>query len=152
MSSGISEEEIAKRIAVEKLGVGVKPVEEKREYRIKEGDKRGHRLEKFWWKPGESGNPSGKPKEAVSLTGMLNKKLREHPEDAEAIVNALIMLGKNPNLTQLAAIDKIFDRVDGKVAETHKIEGELPMRIVFMPAAQVLGVEKQITEGEAREL
>ena len=80
-------------------------------------------LKKYQWKPGESGNKNGRPTGSISLVERLKAYLRRHPEDMEALVVAIVQLGKDPNASQLSAIDKIIDRVDGKVAETHKIEG-----------------------------
>jgi len=90
------------------------------------------------WQPGQSGNPNGRPKGSVSLVGRLREHLEAHPEDVATIIKQFVELGKRPNLSQLSAIDKLMDRIDGKVAETHKIEGDLPIRLVFVPASQVL--------------
>lgn len=149
------------RVATELLGAKThpeEPIPTKRPYHMSKKGKevkknRADLLKPYQWKKGQSGNPAGRPPNPVSLTAILNRKLAEHPEDAEAIVNALIALGKRPSLTQLGAIDKIFDRVDGKVAETHRIEGEFPVRIMFVPAERLTGGKKEeIIEGEAREL
>ena len=64
---------------------------------------------------------------------MLKEHLFEHPEEAESIVKALIAMGKGK---ELGAIKEILDRIDGKVAERHQVEGELPIKLVFIPARQ----------------
>ena len=96
--------------------------------------------------PGCSGNPKGMPPGTVSLVGLLKKRLEEHPEQADKIISEFIRLGVKPNMTQLAAIDKLFDRIDGKVPERHRIDGELPIRLVFQPAGD--GVNAIDTRGQ----
>jgi len=91
------------------------------------------------WRPGESGNPSGRPKDSVSLVTTLKQQLREHPELATDIIQALITKGKSQDVS---AIKEMFDRIDGKVVETHRIEGEIPVVLKFMPARELL------TEGD----
>lgn len=132
--------EISVRAASELLGEGIHPPEpkkEKREYKFKD-PKNGLRAHQ--WKKGQSGNPLGRPVNALSLTALLNKKLTDHPELADAVVNALINLGRSKDIR---AIEMTFDRIDGKVAETHIIEGEMPIRILFVPAQELIEQERQ---------
>ena len=91
--------------------------------------------------PGHSGNVYGKPQGTLSLVGLLRKQLAEHPEDAQAIVEALVKMGKT---RELGAIKELLDRIDGKVVERHRLEGELPVKLVFIPA-------KTMLEGNAHE-
>ena len=82
----------------------------------------------------------------VGLTGRLRKYLADNPMEAEAIVLALIRQGK---LGNIQAVKELLDRIDGKVVETHRIEGELPIKLVFGPAEGVLGQDKpSIVESE----
>ena len=91
------------------------------------------------WLPGQSAHP-GQPKGTVSLVALLRKQLAEHPEDAKDIIKALVTLGKG---YEIKAIREIMDRIDGKVVETHKIEGELPIKLVFVPAKELLAANKE---------
>ncbi len=77
---------------------------------------------------GALANPNGRPKGSLSLTGTLRKRLEEHPNEVDSIIEALIKLGKSCNMP---AIEHMFDRIDGKVAETHRIEGDIPINIIF---------------------
>lgn len=141
MSTKITGEEISARVAAERLGLGVEPdlKPKHRKYVMTEKGqavkKRAEQLKEHQWKKGQSGNPKGRPINPLSLTALLNKKLSENPEDAEAIVNALIALGKGKDMR---AIEMSFERIDGKVIERHEISGEMPVRIVFVPAEQLL--------------
>jgi len=96
---------------------------------------RAEHLKPFWWKPGESGNKEGRPTGSISIVEQLKAYLRRHPEAIEDIVVALVKEGK---LGNLVATKEMLDRIDGKVVEKHQIEGELPVRIQFVPAQQVL--------------
>jgi len=61
------------------------------------------------WKPGQSGNPRGRPKNSVTTL------LRETPiEDRRAIATKLVELAKNGDLK---AIDMFVDRTDGKIRD-----------------------------------
>ena len=65
--------------------------------------------------------------------------LRRHPEELQNIIKSLVKEGIRGNII---AIKETFDRVDGKVAETHRMEGSLPVVLNFMPA------EKLIAQGD----
>lgn len=86
---------------------------------------------------GHSGNLAGMPPGTPSLVRLLRKRLIKHPEDAEAIVNALVRLGKAGDMR---AIEHLFDRIDGKMVERHEIAGEMPVRIQFVPAEGLLEI------------
>jgi len=85
--------------------------------------------------PGYAPNPNGRPLGSISLADKLRKRLSTHPEEADAIVQALVMLAKN---SDMRAIEHSFAYIDGKPVERHRIEGELPLRLVFVPALEML--------------
>lgn len=85
--------------------------------------------------PGQSGNPGGKRPGTVSLVAKLRQYLVEHPEEVKAIIEAMAKQGK---LGNMMATKEMLDRIDGKVAETHRLEGELPIKLVFVPAQELL--------------
>jgi len=83
------------------------------------------------WKPGQSGNPGGRQKDI--LTPLLREFLNADDEAEKiAVVKQLIGIAKSPGMRgQVAALREIFDRIDGKVPETHKIESDVPITIIF---------------------
>lgn len=78
-------------------------------------------LEKHKFKPGQSGNPGGRPK-GQSLSALLRELLDEVQKNGktlgESVSRALIAAAKRGNVK---AFNAIADRVDGKVP--NKIEG-----------------------------
>ena len=116
----------------------------------KKNPARANHLEAYKWKPGQSGNPSGKTRGNPSLINSLMKYLRRHPELVDQLAEQWVKIGIQSNPSQLQAIDKIADRLDGKVAETHKLEGDLPLFIQFVPAHTILDSKKDdVIEGQS---
>lgn len=134
------------------LGAGVapEPPPKRRKYTVTDKETRGQHLKKHQWKKGQSGHPQGRPPKNLSLVSLIKERLENYPEDAKSIALAVISLAKGKDMR---AIEELLNRIDGKVREVHKFEGEMPVQILFVPAAQILTREKgQIIEGEAREL
>jgi len=77
------------------------------------------------WKPGESGNPNGRPKKGRTYTDLLMEKL-----DKETFVNKVIEMIKSGNSS---VIEQTWNRVEGKVTDTHRIvdEDDNDMSITF---------------------
>jgi len=111
----------------------------------KKSPSRGDHLKQYQWKPGESGNKDGRPTGQISLVEELKKYLRRHPEDAQAVIEALIKQGKIGNIV---ATKEMLDRIDGKVAERHKLEADIPIQLNFMPAQILLDQHSDQPEDE----
>lgn len=77
------------------------------------------------WKPGQSGNPAGKPPGSYSLKAQLAKTLRDDPALGIKIIMALIKAGADGNIL---AIKETIERIDGK--EATRIE--LDSKAVFL--------------------
>lgn len=86
------------------------------------------------WKPGQSGNPAGRPPNTRYISEILREKLLEKTSEgkthAELIAEALIELSKDAKMRGFVpAIKELLDRIEGKVPETHKFEGDVPVII-----------------------
>ena len=80
------------------------------------------------FQPGQSGNPGGRPKD--TLTPLLRELLNTDNEaEKRVIVKALLSAAKVMGRGQVSALKEIFDRIDGKVPDTHKIESDVPVII-----------------------
>ena len=70
------------------------------------------------WKPGQSGNPAGRAKGAISLTATLKRKFREQPELAEALVSQIVRMAigdpKTGRKPDMRAIEMLWNYMDGK--------------------------------------
>ena len=100
------------------------------------------------WKPGQSGNPEGRPPNTKYISDYLREALQKQTNgqsNAELIALALIELSKDTKMRNFApAIKELLDRTEGKVPETHKIEADLPITLVYKL------VEGGLTDGSNR--
>jgi len=79
------------------------------------------------WKKGQSGNPNGAPRKEDSLNNLLRERLEDIDPDQERpnkdiIADALVTLAKEGNL---AAIERVWDRVEGKPHQSMDITGNV---------------------------
>ena len=77
------------------------------------------------WKPGQSGNPHGRPKKENCLTDILKAKV-----DPEELAERLIA---KANEGDMIAMKYIYDRVDGRPKESVDIDatGDMGMDITI---------------------
>ena len=73
----------------------------------------------------------GKP----SVQKALNDYLLDYPEKLRLIARTFVNEAVRGNMD---AIKEILNRLDGKVAEVHRIDSENPVTLIFAPAAQLL--------------
>ena len=73
------------------------------------------------FKPGESGNPNGRPKGAFSLVGILKEKLQEIPDGMDGKTYAQLLIQRAMSIAlkdgDVGMIRDMLDRVDGKPAQ-----------------------------------
>lgn len=79
------------------------------------------------FKPGESGNPKGRPQGTLSLVSLIKKKLEEErPEDgrtfAEQLIEKYITEAIDNNDGQ--AIRDLIDRIDGKAMQKMQVSND----------------------------
>lgn len=79
------------------------------------------------WKPGQSGNPAGKPKGARHFSTLIREAITKVADDTgtsddKEIVRALVEKAKAGDLK---AVDMVLDRVDGKAEQTINLDGEM---------------------------
>lgn len=77
--------------------------------------------QEYRFKPGQSGNPAGRPKGSVSLTRLIREELERDGEDAaRQLIRAAIDKAKAGSWRHLK---EIIDRIDGPIA--HHVEARL---------------------------
>jgi hypothetical protein len=74
-------------------------------------------LKRFQFKPGQSGNPGGRPKGSVSIEAELRRRL-DNGEEGEKIVKGLVTQALRRALEgDYKFFNMILERVDGRVAD-----------------------------------
>lgn len=96
----------------------------------------GNSGEPHRWKPGESGNPNGRPAKELCITSLVREILERDAGDgktnAQLVAEAIVQLAKTPNARgHVPTVKELLDRIEGKVPETHKIEGDIPVSIIY---------------------
>jgi len=77
------------------------------------------------WKPGQSGNPGGRPKRD-SITSALLQQLEQQNTDSETIADSIAaVLVKRALSGDVRAIREIADRTEGKPRQQIKVEAEV---------------------------
>ena len=76
------------------------------------------------FKPGESGNPGGRPKGSVSPTNELIKLLEENPTMARDMAQRLLD-NACKGIDTLSYFKEVANRIDGKVTDKLEVKGEL---------------------------
>lgn len=94
------------------------------------------------FKPGQSGNPNGRPKREWTMAGLLEDALEEQDETGtpykQIIIKKLRTLAAKGDLV---AIKEVNNRMDGMPHQTSDItsDGE-----AIMPSAKIIGAIKDI--------
>lgn len=82
-------------------------------------------LEKNKWKPGQSGNPSGRPKKKP-ITEMYERILND-PKNIANIEKATVIALRKGNMAMVLQLREMADRTEGKV--TQPIEADISVNL-----------------------
>ena len=74
------------------------------------------------WKPGESGNPKGRPKDIKYISEALKDLLAKDPILLKEVVQAMLKEVKTGNIP---ALKELLDRTEGKVTENIEVKGQI---------------------------
>jgi hypothetical protein len=74
--------------------------------------------------PGQSGNPSGRPKK--HLTEAMRRKLDNDPERAERIAEQMLTQAEHGDVQ---SFDRVRDSIEGKPAQSVNINGDIDFSI-----------------------
>lgn len=87
------------------------------------------------WKPGQSGNPAGRPPNRKYLSEIARELLEEIPkgelEGRNADILVVLALIRKALSGDTRAIEMLHDWTEGKVSDTLKLEGDIPVSIVY---------------------
>jgi len=95
-------------------------------------------LKKWHWKPGQSGNPHGRPKKTVQLLEALKDELAKRPPGSRTTNTVLVAraLVEKAKKGHMGAQQLLWERVLGKVPDNLTVDGqmhytELEMQVVL---------------------
>jgi len=79
------------------------------------------------FKPGQSGNPKGKPKGARHFSTLIKEAIQKVADGEDEPADRLIVkqLVDKAKQGDLQAIDRVLDRVDGKAEQTINLDAEV---------------------------
>ena len=86
----------------------------------------GGNPDKPWeWKPGQSGNPNGRPKDQFSFMGILRSALAEENKSGHSVGERIVMRYINLALQgNQQAAEALMARIDGKPAQSLTLKGD----------------------------
>ena len=85
----------------------------------------GHQLDPFKWKPGQSGNPAGRPKGSISIKDEVRKYLEAHPLDVQEIVKHFVTENRELMWTMLEGSPKSTSDIKVQLKEPEYNEADL---------------------------
>lgn len=90
----------------------------------------------YQWKLGQSGNPRGRPPKDICITSLVKEFLAKEAQGgkthAQLVAEAIVKLAEDYRFKgNVSAIKELLDRIEGKVPDTHKIESDIPISIVY---------------------
>lgn len=83
------------------------------------------------WKPGQSGNPSGRPKKKPITEAY--EALLNDPQAAKEIALAMFDVIKARGKGTAQAAKELADRVEGKVTDTIEVSGQIGTVVTSIP-------------------
>jgi len=86
------------------------------------------------YKKGQSGNPEGRPKDIITslIKELLEQEVKGGKTHAQLVAEAIVKLSEDSLFKgNVSAIKELLDRVEGKVPDTHKIESDVPINIIY---------------------
>ena len=95
--------------------------------------KQGNNTPKTAWKPGQSGNPNGRPKKGHSITGIIRTMMTEKPEIKRALGATIIKAAVEDK--DMTAIRLIWNYLDGLPIAKQELSGKdgAPLGVVVLP-------------------
>ena len=98
------------------------------------------------WKPGETGNPNGRPPKGYSITETIKSMLKAKPEIKRALGNKILAKALEGDTV---AMKMLWQYMDGMPAQTMKIEGDekpILIKLDINPNAGIHGASTVSTE------
>ena len=106
------------------------------------------------WKPGQTGNPGGRPAGYLPFAPMLRRALlkadRRNRTQMEKIAEKVVAMAAQGDMD---AVRWLADRVDGKVAQSISVDSQQTVHVVpWLPAVQNAAQELGLIEAKREEV
>jgi hypothetical protein len=82
-------------------------------------------LDPYKWKPGESGNPSGRPKKKPITE--LYERILSNPDNLAHIEQATLRALKKGQMAMVLQLREMAERVEGKVTQPVEVTGQIEL-------------------------
>jgi hypothetical protein len=92
------------------------PVEPETDQPTEHGNNKGHK-----WKPGESGNPAGRPKKGYSITEAFKSMFEAEPNTKAQVVDVIKQKALQGDT---AALKMVWEYMDGKPTQGVEVSGK----------------------------
>jgi len=104
---------------------------------------KNNRVPETAWKPGQSGNPNGRPPKGHSITDTIKEMMGEKPEIKKALGTKLIELALKGDM---AAIKLLMGYMDGMPVQPTELTGRNggPLELTAVPYEQLLAEAKAL--------
>lgn len=84
-------------------------------------------IRSFMWQPGQSGNPSGRPKKKP-VTEIFEQILAD-PEKQEQVAASVFKLMTSGRMAAVMLLNSAADRLEGKISQPVEVSGELKLTL-----------------------
>lgn len=92
---------------------------------------RSPEFEAHKWKPGQSGNPGGRPKKTLltEMTAELLEEIASDPVQRQVFKDAVKQKLLAKGVVSAMTLDKLWERHEGKVVQPVQVDGEIELKL-----------------------
>ncbi len=89
------------------------------------------------WKPGQSGNPGGRP----AIMKEVRQACQDMSLDGCKVLNEIMHDKEQPGSVRVAAVREVYDRAFGRPEQQHRVSGQIDFAHLLAEFSQVRALE-----------